>query len=84
MILRTCFSNHWLQLALSTPFIRVNMDIEVLACVLLIIATIVSTTMAVLSRLTHLDVRLAELSVRTANYESRITRLERIEEGSKK
>jgi hypothetical protein len=60
------------------------MDIEVLACVLLIIGTIVSTTMAVLSRLTHLDVRLAELSVRTANYESRITRLERIEEGCKK
>jgi hypothetical protein len=84
MILRTCFSNHWSQLALSTPFIRVNMDIEVLACVLLIIGTIVSTTMAVLSRLTHLDVRLAELSVRTANYESRITRLERIEEGCKK
>jgi hypothetical protein len=60
------------------------MDIEVLACVLLIIGTIVSTTMAVLSRLTHLDVRLAELSVRTSSYETRITRLERIEEGSKK
>lgn len=57
-----------------------TMDIEALACVLLIISTIVATTMSVLSRIAQLDLRLAELSVRTANYETRLTRLERLEE----
>ena len=59
------------------------MDIEVLACVLLIIGTIVTTTMSVLSRIAQLDIRLAELSVRTAHYETRIVRLERIHDSTK-
>ena len=53
------------------------MTIELLATALGIIATVVTTTVVVLSKLTALEVMIARLQVTVANYEHRIQALER-------
>mgnify|MGYP001237718835 CR=1 FL=1 len=53
------------------------MTIELLATALGIIATVVTTTVVVLSKLTALEVMIARLQVTVANYEHRIQTLER-------
>lgn len=53
------------------------MTIELLATALGIIATVVTTTVVVLSKLTALEVMIARLQVTVANYEYRIQALER-------
>ena len=53
------------------------MTIELLATALGIIATVVTTTVVVLSKLTALEVMIARLQVTVANYEHRIQVLER-------
>ena len=56
------------------------MSIEAVAAALTIIATIVSTTMLVIGKITKLEVLIAELRVQVASFETRIARLERAEE----
>jgi phage shock protein A len=53
------------------------MTIEVLAGALGIIASVVTTTMVIVSKLTRLEVMLAELRATMANFEHRISELER-------
>jgi len=53
------------------------MTIEVLAGAVGIIASVVTTTMVVVSKLTRLEVMLAELRATMANFEHRISELER-------
>lgn len=56
------------------------MTIEAVAAALTIIATIVSTTMLVMGRISKLEVLLAELRVQVSAFEDRIARLERARE----
>jgi hypothetical protein len=58
------------------------MSIEAVAAALTIIATIVSTTMIVVNKMTKLEVLIAELRVQVAAFETRIARLERAEESN--
>ena len=51
--------------------------VEVLGAALGIIATVVTTTVVVISKLTQLEVAIARLQVTVASFESRITELER-------
>ena len=53
------------------------MTVELLAAAIGIIATVVTTTVVVISKLTQLEVMIARLQVTVANYEHRITALER-------
>ena len=53
------------------------MTIEVLAGALGIVASVVTTTMVVVSKLTRLEVMLAELRATMSGYEHRISELER-------
>ena len=53
------------------------MDVATLAGALGVIASIVSTTMIVVGKLTRVEVMLAELRAQMASYEYRITELER-------
>jgi hypothetical protein len=53
------------------------MDVSTLAGALGIIASVVSTTMVVVGKLTRVEVMLAELRATMAHYESRIAALER-------
>lgn len=53
------------------------MTVELLATALGIIATVVTTTVVVISKLTALEVMIARLQVTVANYEHRIQALER-------
>ena len=53
------------------------MSVEVLGAALGIIATVVATTVVVISKLTQLEVAIARLQVTVASFESRITELER-------
>ena len=53
------------------------MTIDVLAGAVGIIAAVVSTTMIVVSKLTRVEVMLAELRASMANFEHRITQLEK-------
>jgi hypothetical protein len=53
------------------------MDIATLAGALGIIASVVTTTMVVVGKLTRVEVMLAELRATMAHYESRIAALER-------
>ena len=53
------------------------MDIATLGGALAIIASVVSTTMVVVGKLTRVEVMLAELRAQMAGYEYRISQLER-------
>jgi len=53
------------------------MSIESLAAVLTVIATIISTTVLVLGKISRLEVLLAELRVQVSAFENRISRLEK-------
>ena len=53
------------------------MSVEVLGAALGIIATVVTTTVVVISKLTQLEVAIARLQVTMASFESRIAELER-------
>jgi hypothetical protein len=53
------------------------MTIELLGAALGIIATVVTTTVVVISKLTQLEVAIARLQVTVASFESRISELER-------
>jgi len=53
------------------------MDIATFAAALGIIASVVTTTMVVVGKLTRVEVMLAELRATMAHYESRIAALER-------
>ena len=53
------------------------MTVDVLAGAVGIIAAVVSTTMIVVSKLTRVEVMLAELRASMANFEHRITQLEK-------
>jgi hypothetical protein len=53
------------------------MSVELLGAAIGIIATVVTTTVVVLSKLTHLEVAIARLQVTVANYEHRLQALER-------
>lgn len=53
------------------------MTVELLAAAVGIIATVVTTTLVVVSKLTSLEVMIARLQVTVANYEHRISALER-------
>jgi hypothetical protein len=53
------------------------MTIESLAAVLTVIATIISTTVLVLGKISRLEVLIAELRVQVSAFENRITRLEK-------
>ena len=53
------------------------MTVELLAAAIGIIATVVTTTVVVISKLTQLEVMIARLQVTVANYENRINALER-------
>jgi hypothetical protein len=53
------------------------MSIESLAAVLTVIATIISTTVLVLGKISRLEVLIAELRVQVSAFENRISRLEK-------
>ena len=53
------------------------MSVELLAAAVGIIATVVTTTVVVISKLTSLEVMIARLQVTVANYEHRLQALER-------
>lgn len=53
------------------------MDIQILAGALGIIASVVTTTMVVVSKLTRVEVMIAELRATMSGYEHRISELER-------
>jgi hypothetical protein len=53
------------------------MTVDVLAAAIGIIAAVVSTTMIVVGKLTRVEVMLAELRASMANFEHRISELER-------
>ena len=53
------------------------MTVDVLAAAVGIIAAVVSTTMIVVGKLTRVEVMLAELRASMANFEHRITQLEK-------
>jgi hypothetical protein len=53
------------------------MTVELLAASIGIIATVVTTTVVVISKLTALEVMIARLQVTVANYEHRLQALER-------
>ena len=53
------------------------MSIESLAAVLTVIATIISTTVLVLGKISRLEVLVAELRVQVSAFENRISRLEK-------
>lgn len=53
------------------------MTVELLAASIGIIATVVTTTVVVISKLTALEVMIARLQVTVANYEHRLQSLER-------
>lgn len=53
------------------------MTVDVLAAAVGIITAVVSTTMIVVSKLTRVEVMLAELRASMANFEHRITQLEK-------
>jgi hypothetical protein len=53
------------------------MTVEVLAGAVGIIASVVTTTLVVVSKLTRVEVMLAELRATMASYEHRISELER-------
>jgi len=53
------------------------MTVEVLAAAIGIIAAVVSTTMIVVGKITRVEVMLAELRASMANFEHRISELER-------
>jgi hypothetical protein len=53
------------------------MTIEILAGAVGIIASVVTTTMVVVSKLTRVEVMIAELRASMANFEHRITQLEK-------
>jgi len=53
------------------------MSIESLAAVLTVIATIISTTVLVLGKISRLEVLIAELRVQVSAFENRIGRLEK-------
>jgi hypothetical protein len=53
------------------------MTIESLAAVLTVIATIISTTVLVLGKISRLEVLIAELRVQVSAFENRISRLEK-------
>jgi hypothetical protein len=53
------------------------MDITTLAAAFAIIASVVSTTMVVVGKLTRVEVMLAELRAQMTGYEHRIAELER-------
>jgi len=53
------------------------MDVATLAAACGIIASVVTTTMVVVSKLTRVEVMLAELRATMASYEHRISELER-------
>jgi len=54
-----------------------DMDVATLAGALGVIASIVSTTMIVVGKLTRVEVMLAELRAQMSGYEQRIANLER-------
>lgn len=54
-----------------------DMDVVTLAGALGVIASIVSTTMIVVGKLTRVEVMLAELRAQMSGYETRIANLER-------
>lgn len=54
-----------------------HMDVATLAGALGVIASIVSTTMIVVGKLTRVEVMLAELRAQMSGYEQRIANLER-------
>jgi hypothetical protein len=53
------------------------MTVDVLAAAIGIIAAVVSTTMIVVGKITRVEVMLAELRASMANFEHRISELER-------
>jgi hypothetical protein len=53
------------------------MTVDVLAAAVGIIAAVVSTTMIVVGKITRVEVMLAELRASMANFEHRITQLEK-------
>ena len=53
------------------------MSIESLAPVLTVIATVISTTVLVLGKISRLEVLIAELRVQVSAFENRISRLEK-------
>lgn len=53
------------------------MSVEILASAVAIVGTIVTTTVVVVGKLTHVEVLLAELRATMAGYEHRISELER-------
>ncbi|CAB4146752.1 hypothetical protein UFOVP496_10 [uncultured Caudovirales phage] len=53
------------------------MSIESVAASLTVIATIISTTVLVISKISHVEVLLAELRMQVSAFEARISRLEK-------